>query len=197
MNFVTWLKEWSFFFDILEKAGNFLIGIASIWAIRFGSNALTEHWKIKKSNAASEALSRFNLCIHEIIDIANRSELYKYPSFPQEISVNTKEKIHPERPARMIEMKANQLRKDMHTFLCQLSGKERIKLLQLISKLQKYTPHLSSAVYISIKANDGDVAAKEQLKPIRYYLDEYETKLTEIDKEVEQLLAPIIEMTKK
>jgi hypothetical protein len=56
------------------------------------------------------------------------------------------EKTHPERPARLIEAKIKQLQRDLHEPVSQLSGKEGAQLLNLISKLQGYSPHLSSAI---------------------------------------------------
>lgn len=183
--------------DNLSKVGAFLTGIAAIWALYIGNKAVKDYWRIKRSNAASVALSKFRSCIDDIIDIAQRKDLYKYPSHPQEIGTNKDEQIHPERPARLIEAKVKQLKKDLHDPISQLSGKEGMQLLEIFSKLQSYCPHLSSVVYIAIRADEGCQAAKEQLKPIKKYLDEYQTVLEEFGSEAEQFLMPIIETIKK
>jgi hypothetical protein len=183
--------------DILSKLGGFLTGIAAILALYFGSKAVKDYWRIKRSNAASAALSKVRMCIDDIADVTLRKELYKYPSFPQELATDKTEKIHPERPARLIEFKVKQLQKDLHEPISQLSGKEGTQLLQLVSKLQAYCPHLSSAVFVSIRANNGCEASKEQLKPIQHYLDDCQATLVALNAEADKFLIPIIESIKE
>ncbi len=184
------------FLDNLSKVGGFLTGIASIFALYIGNKAVKDYWRIKRSNAASAALSKFRACIDDIIDVVQSKDPYKYPSFPQEISIDKEEKVHPERPARLIKTKIQQLKTYLHDPISQLSGKEGTYLLELFSKLQSYCPHLSSVVHVAIRADEGCPAAKEQLKPIEHYLDEYKTVLKGINDEAENFLIPIIE-TKK
>ena len=183
--------------DNLSKIGGFLGGVAAIGALYIGNKAVKDYWRIKRSNAASAALSKFRSCIDDILEIAQNKDLYKYPSHPQELSTDKAEKVHPERPARMIQTKMQQLKKELHDPISQLSGKEGTRLLELLSKLQSYCPHLCSVVYVSIKADEGCPAAKEQLKPLNHFLDEYRTVLTGLSSEAEQFLIPIIETTKK
>ena len=183
--------------DTLSKIGGFLGGIAAISALYIGNKAVKDYWRIKRSNAASAALSKFRACIDDIIEIAQSKDLYKYPSHPQEVSTDKIEKVHPERPARMIQTKIQQLRKELHDPISQLSGKEGMQLLELVSELESYCPHLCSVIYVSIKADEGCAAAKEQLKPIAYFLDEYRTVLIGFSSKAEQLLVSIIETIKK
>lgn len=184
-------------FDHLSKIGEFLTGISAVLVVIIGSKALREHWLIKRSNGASKALSLFRTCIDEILDIATRSALYQYPSFPSEISSGERHEAHPERPSRLIEMKVFQLNKDMHDPISQLSGKEGLQTLDLLAKLKQYYPHLSSAIYVSLKADSGSEAAKEQLKSIRSYLDGYGEELKNMSSEAEKILFPIIESINK
>lgn len=168
-------------------------GLASI----FISKVLKDQWRIKRSNAASVALSKFRSCIDDIIDITQRKDLYKFPSFPQEISIDREAKVHPERPPRLIEMKVKQLKKELHDSISQLSGKEGKELLNLVSRLESYYPHLSSAIYTGLKADTGCQAAKEQFKPIRHFLDDSHNVLQSLNTEAEIILTPIIELIKK
>ncbi len=184
-------------FDELAAIGNLLVGVAAIAALFMGKRALKDYWHIKKSNAASEALSKFRCCTDEIIDIVRRKELYQYPSFPQEISTDKKESPHPERPPRLIEMKIMQLKKELHNPISQFSGKEAIDLLQLVSRLQKYYSQFTSALYLTLKSNDGDQTAREQLKTVQHFLDGCEESLNKLNTEAEKILVPIIEVIKK
>jgi len=185
------------FLDGLAKIGEFLTGLAAIFAIWLGRKALNDYWLIKRSNAASVALSKFRSCIDEISDIAQKKDLYQYPSFPDEISREQPEWPHPERPARLIEKKVVQLKKELHDPISQLSGKEGSDLLQLVSKLEKYWPHLSSAIYVSLKAGAGCPGGKEQLKSLQHYLDGYQKELQDLNSEAERILMSIVELIKK
>lgn len=182
--------------DNLAKVGTFLGGIAAIFALYIGNKKVNDYWRIKRSNAASAILSKFRACIDDIVDIIQNKDLYKYPSHPQELLTGQKENVHPERPARLIHAKLQQLRKELHDPVSQLSGKEGIHFLELLSKLQGYTTHMSSAVYVSIRADEGCPAAKEQLKPIKHFLDDYQAVLKGFTYEAEQFLVPIIEVDK-
>jgi hypothetical protein len=69
--------------------------------------------------------------------------------------------------------------------------------MDIFSRLEKHCIHLSSVVFVSIKADEGDEAAKEQLKPIKHYLDDEPNKLEGFADEAKRFLTPIIESSTK
>lgn len=189
-------KEISFdaILDGLAKIGEFLTGVAAVLAVIFGRNALKEYWLKRESEAAVFALSKFRVCIEEILHIANQRQGYQYLNFEDEIASKEKVEPHIERPARLVSKKIRQLRKDLHDSLAKISGDPAIKLFTLIDSLQKYCTSLGSAMYADLGGTTKEIL---QSQYIQSTLHSYSDKLDSILKEAENILIPIIESVKK
>lgn len=176
------------------KIGEFLTGVAAIMAVMFGRSALKEYWLKRESEAAAFALSKFRVCVEEILDVANLRHGYQYLTYGDEIASKKKEHPHIERPSRLVSKKVSQLRKDLHDSLARISGDSAIKLFTLIDTLQKYCTSLGSAIYADLGGHTKEILHSQH---IQNTLNNYSDELDSILKQAEKILIPIIESVKK
>ncbi len=176
------------------KVGEFLTGVAAILAVMFGRSALKEYWLKRESEAAAFALSKFRVCIEEILNIAHLRHGYQYLTFGDEIASKEKEQPHIERPTRLVSEKVSQLRKNLHDSLAKISGDPAIKLFTLIDTLQKYCTSLGGAIYADLGGHTEEI---RQSQNIQITLSNYSDQLDSILKQAEKILVPIIESVKK
>lgn len=183
--------------EIIEsgsKIGEFLTGVGAILAVIFGQSALKEYWLRRESEAAAFALSKFRVCIEEVLDIAHLRQGYQYLTFGDEIASKKNEDPHIERPTRLISRKIIQLRKDLHDSLAKISGDSSVKLLVLINAFQQFCTSLGDAIYADLGGHTDEI---RRLPNIQNILHDYSSKLDSFLKEAEEILIPIIELVKK
>lgn len=175
------------------KIGEFLTGLAAILAVIFGRSALKEYWVKRESEAAAFALSKFRVCIEEILDVAHLRHGYQYLTFGDEVASKEKELPHIERPPRLISRKIIQLRKDLHDSFAKLSGDSSVKLLALINNLQQFCVSLGGAIYADLGGHTKEILLSQNTQNT---LNNYSSKLDSFLKEAEGILIPIIESVK-
>jgi len=180
--------DWRDIIDSISKFGNLFLGIAAF----YGVNVFASERKKKCSDAAALILAKIHKAKLKIVDAADRRALYQYTCFPGKlISDGTPDEKtgYPERPARMIEEIAWQLKIDVCDYSSYLPFEIIEGVNDIINEIQKESRVLANAVYEQLKY------PKESCKDdsINSILMNYNDRFIALEERAKSLLASIIE----
>jgi hypothetical protein len=187
------LMSWSIWFVYskyhvadLGSTGGFLAGLASLLAVLYSKNYLSE----QRFVAASEALALFRSSIGYIIEIVESPYNYQhedyYPFRHPEKKISSPKDSG--RPYRLIYNELGEFRNKMNGHIGKIHGEEASQLIHLISELERIVRSIGGY----LQAELGDHPERGIIKLNYPDSEKYKEQLQDILVEAEKILAPVI-----
>lgn len=178
------------FLDTATAIGPFISGVAAFIAILFGGS----FWLQKRSDAAAQLLSVFNVHLSSMIEIMQNPDIYQYEGYYPFLHPETRTPHairYWERPCRLIYNQFGLLKKELALQSTFFKGENFDRLLELEMQVEKIVQEIND--WLALKL--GNQPEKDLILQNYDNYDnfaEYKQQLLMIAEQAKELLSPLI-----